>query len=301
VPELPDVTIYVERLAAVFKGKPIRAVRVKSPFVLRTYEPPLSDIVGRSIKSTFRIGKRIGVKLDPELYLVFHLMVAGRFHLKPPGTALNKLSLLAIDFDEKSLFFTEAGTKKRASLHVFRTRKEALELGRGGVEPLAVSDAKLAAALRSENRTLKRALTDPRLVSGIGNAYSDEILFFAKLSPLKRTHDLDDEEMQRLVSAIRRVLEDWIERLRREIGEGFPEKVTAFREEMAVHGKYKVPCVVCKTPVQRIVYAENECNYCATCQTGGRLLADRALSRLLHEDWPRTLEELEERRGSGAR
>ncbi len=301
MPELPDVTVYVERLSALFKNKPIRAVRIKSPFVVRTYEPPISDIVGRSLASTFRIGKRIAMQLEPELYVVFHLMIAGRFHLKPPATALNKLSLLAIDFDETSLFFTEAGSKKRASVHVFKTRAEALEQSRGGVEPLDVTADELARALRSENRTLKRALTDPRLISGIGNAYSDEILFYAKLSPLKRTHDLDDEETSRLVSAVRSVLETWTERLRRQVGDGFPEKVTAFHDEMAVHGKYKAPCPVCGSAIQRIVYAENECNYCAECQIGGRLLADRALSRLLHDDWPRTLEELEERRGSGKR
>lgn len=300
VPELPDVTVYVERLVALFHGKRVEALRVRSPFVVRTYEPPVSDIVGRTLRGAFRIGKRIALEFEPELYLVIHLMIAGRLHLKPKGAQLTKLVLLAFDFDDATLLLTEAGSKKRASVHVVATRKAALELGRGGVEPLTATNAELEAGLRAENRTLKRALTDPRLLSGIGNAYSDEILFRAKLSPLKRSLDLDQDEMMRLIAAMREVLTEWTERLRDEVGPGFPEKVTAFRPEMAMHGKYGQPCPVCATKVQRIVYAQNECNYCPTCQTRGKLLADRALSRLLREDWPRTLEELEERKAGRA-
>jgi formamidopyrimidine-DNA glycosylase len=256
--------------------------------------------VGRTLQGAFRIGKRIALEFEPELYLVVHLMIAGRLQLKPKGAPLTKLVLLAFGFDDATLLLTEAGTKKRASVHVVATRKAACELGRGGVEPLDATDAELEAALCAENRTLKRALTDPRLLSGIGNAYSDEILFRAKLSPLKRTLDLDRDELARLLPAIRGVLLEWTERLRREVGSGFPEKVTAFRPEMAMHGKYGEPCPACGTKVQRIAYAQNECNYCPTCQTRGKLLADRALSRLLRDDWPRTLEELEERKTQAA-
>lgn len=301
MPELPDLTVYVERLGALFIGKPVRGVRVKSPFVVRTYDPPISDVVGRELISLFLVGKRLVFVLHPELYLVFHLMISGRFHLKEPGAALGRIGLLSLDFADTSLLFTEASSKKRASLHVVRTRAEALAMDRGGVSPLTSSKAELAQALQAENRTLKRALTDPRILSGIGNAYSDEILFRAKLSPMKRTHDLAEDELARLVAAMKSVLEEWTQRLRAEAGDGFPEKVTAFHDQMSVHGKFKQPCKVCGSPVQRIVYAQNECNYCATCQTGGKLLADRALSRLLRDDWPKTLEELEERKGAGAR
>jgi formamidopyrimidine-DNA glycosylase len=301
VPELPDLTVYVERLGALLVSKPITGVRVKSPFVVRSYDPPLSDVVGRSLSSLFLVGKRIVFVLEPELYLVIHLMISGRFQLKVAGAALSKIGLLAFDFADASLLLTEASSKKRASLHVVRTRAEALAMDRGGVDPLTSSPAELSRALKAENRTLKRALTDPRIVSGIGNAYSDEILFRAQLSPMKRTQDLDKDETKRLTAAMKSVLVEWTRRLRAEVGQGFPEKVTAFHDQMAVHGRFKKPCTVCGSPVQRIVYAQNECNYCATCQTEGRLLADRALSRLLHDDWPKTLEELEERKSTGAR
>ena len=301
VPELPDLTVYVDRLGALFASKPLRGVRVKSPFVVRTYDPPLSDASGRSLRSLFLVGKRIVFVLEPELYLVVHLMISGRFHLKEPGAALGKIGLLSFDFEDKSLLLTEASSKKRASLHVVRTREEALAMDRGGVDPLKSSAAQISRALKAENRTLKRALTDPRILSGVGNAYSDEILFRAKLSPMKRTQDLGPDEMKRLTAAMKSVLVEWIERLRAEVGAGFPEKVTAFHDEMSVHGRFKKPCPVCGSPVQRIVYAQNECNYCATCQTEGRLLADRALSRLLHDDWPKTLEELEERKSPAPR
>jgi formamidopyrimidine-DNA glycosylase len=300
VPELPDVAVYVERLVARYGGARLAAVRVKSPFVVRTFDPPVSDAVGRSVKDAYRVGKRIVLELEPELHLVFHLMIAGRFHVKPKGAAPGKIGLLALDFPEETLLFTEASSKKRASLHVVRTRAEALAMSRGGVEPLEVSLHEFGRSLQSENRTLKRALTDPSLISGVGNAYSDEILFRAKLSPLKRTLDLDAEELERLFRSTVDVLTEWTERLRRQAGDGFPEKVTAFHPEMSVHGRYRQPCRVCGAPVQRIVYAENEANYCPNCQTGGRLLADRALSRLLKGDWPRTLEELEELRPSAA-
>lgn len=296
MPELPDVVVYVERLSARFGGARVEAVRVKSPFVVRTFEPPVSAAVGRTVSSAFRIGKRIALVLEPELYLVFHLMIAGRFHLAARAAPLGKISLLAIDFATETLLFTEASSKKRASLNVVATRAEALALGRGGIEPLEATLEAFDAVLRSENHTLKRALTDPRLFSGIGNAYSDEILHRAKMSPMKRTLDLRPDEVDRLYEAVRTVLQEWVDRLRAEVGDGFPEKVTAFRGEMAVHGRYRKPCPVCSTPVQRIVYAANEANYCPSCQTGGRLLADRALSRLLHGEWPKSLEELEENR-----
>jgi formamidopyrimidine-DNA glycosylase len=300
MPELPDVVVYVERLVARFSGKPVESLRVKSPFVIRTFEPPASAVVGRKLQSAFRIGKRIALVFDPELYFVVHLMIAGRFHLAPRATSLGKIALLGLDFPDETLLLTEAGTKKRASVHVVATRAEALALGRGGIEPLEASLAEFARALSSENHTLKRALTDPRLFSGIGNAYSDEILFWAQLSPMKRTTDLDSASVERLYDTTRRVLTTWVERLRDDVGDGFPEKVTAFRPEMAVHGRYKQPCPVCGSPVQRIAYASNEANYCATCQTSGRLLADRALSRLLRGDWPKTLEELEEAKAQRA-
>ena len=300
MPELPDVVVYVERLVARFAGKPVENLRVKSPFVIRTFEPPASAVVGRKLQSAFRIGKRIALVFDPELYFVVHLMIAGRFHLAPRAAALGKIALLGLDFPEETLLLTEAGTKKRASVHVVATRAEALALGRGGIEPLEATLDEFARALQTENHTVKRALTDPRLFSGIGNAYSDEILFWSQLSPMKRTLDLDAASIERLYDTTRRVLTTWVERLRADAGDAFPEKVTAFRPEMAVHGRYKQPCPVCASPVQRIAYASNEANYCATCQTGGRLLADRALSRLLRGDWPKTLEELEEAKAQRA-
>ena len=300
MPELPDVVVYVERLVARFGGQPVENLRVKSPFVIRTFEPPASAVVGRKLESAFRVGKRIALVFDPELYFVVHLMIAGRFHLAPRGAALGKIALLGLDFPEETLLLTEAGTKKRASVHVVATRAEALALGRGGIEPLEATLDEFARALQTENHTVKRALTDPRLFSGIGNAYSDEILFWSQLSPMKRTLDLDAASIERLYDTTRRVLTTWVERLRADAGDAFPEKVTAFRPEMAVHGRYKQPCPVCASPVQRIAYASNEANYCATCQTGGRLLADRALSRLLRGDWPKTLEELEEAKAQRA-
>jgi formamidopyrimidine-DNA glycosylase len=300
VPELPDVTVYVERIAALFAGKRLEAVRVKSPFVVRTFEPPITDLVGRKLESTFSVGKRIALEFSPRLFAVVHLMVAGRFHLKPRSASLGKVGLLAFDFEGQTMQLTEASSKKRASVHVLATREEVMALARGGIEPLTASFKQFKQALALENHTLKRTLTDPRLISGIGNAYSDEILFRAQLSPMKRTRDIEDADARRLYDATRSTLREWVERLRRDAGQGFPEKVTAFRPEMAVHGKYNQPCPVCQTKVQRIVYAENECNYCPTCQTGGKLLADRALSRLLKEDWPKTLEELEERKSPRA-
>jgi formamidopyrimidine-DNA glycosylase len=295
MPELPDVTVYVERLTDLLRGEVIEKARLKSVFLLRSFEPPLDAIVGKRVLGFSRLGKRIVFELEDELRLVLHLMIAGRLHWKDRGAPLNrKIDLFALDFRKGSLVLTEAGTKKRASLFVVRGKEGLREHDRGGIEPLDASLSEFAEALRRENRTLKRALTDPRLVSGIGNAYSDEILHRAQLSPLKRTQDLVPEELERLHEATRVVLEEWVDRLREESKGSFPEGVTAFRPEMAVHGKYKQPCPVCDSPVQRIVYAANEANYCPTCQTGGRLLADRALSRLLGEDWPRSLEELEE-------
>jgi formamidopyrimidine-DNA glycosylase len=297
VPELPDVTVYVERLRETVAGRVLRRVRIASPFVLRSVDPPISAAEGRTILAVERLGKRIVFSLDCELFLVVHLMIAGRLRWRPPRAALQrKLGLAAFDFDDGTLVLTEAATRKRASLHLV-AGEDALEpFRRGGLEVEGAGREEFAAALQRENHTLKRSLTDPTLFSGIGNAYSDEILHRARLSPFKQTASLDAAEIDRLFAATCEVLREWTERLRREVGSGFPEKVTAFRPEMAVHGRYKQPCPDCGAPVQRIVYAENECNYCARCQTGGKLLADRALSRLLHDDWPRTLDELEERR-----
>ncbi len=296
MPELPDVTVYVERILGLFGGQRLEAVRIKSPFVVRTYEPPIQSLVGRTLTNTFSVGKRIVLEFEPELYVVVHLMIAGRFHIKQRSAALGKVTLLAFDFEKQTMHLTEASSKKRASVHVFATRDEVQSLARGGVEPLTATFAEFKDALDFENHTLKRSLTDPRIISGVGNAYSDEILHRAQLSPMKRTKDLTEADARRLYAAMQTTLAEWVERLRADSGAGFPEKVTAFRPEMAVHGKYNEPCPVCGTKVQRIVYAENECNYCPTCQTGGKLLADRALSRLLKEDWPKTLEELEERK-----
>ncbi|MFO1011573.1 MAG: DNA-formamidopyrimidine glycosylase family protein [Planctomycetota bacterium] len=297
MPELPDVAVYVEALAARVKDRALRGVRLSSSFLLRTVEPALAEFTGRRVVGVERLGKRIVLAFEGELYLVLHLMIAGRLHWHPPGKKLaGKLALAAFDFDEGALVLTEAGTKKRASLHAVRGRAGLAEHDRGGLEVLACDLAAFRATLARENRTLKRALTDPTLFSGIGNAYSDEILHAARLSPFKQTRGLDDAESARLFAAGRTTLEQWTERLRAAANGAFPEKVTAFRPEMAVHGKHGKPCPDCGAPVQRVAYAENECNYCARCQTEGRLLADRALSRLLKDDWPRTLDELEERR-----
>jgi formamidopyrimidine-DNA glycosylase len=297
MPELPDILLYLHALRPRVVGRRVVHVRLASPFLLRSIEPPLAAVEGRTIVDLHRLGKRIVFEADRELFLVFHLMIAGRFRWKPVGVKIpGKLGQLAIDFEHGSLLLTEAGTKHQASLHVVEGRDALAGHNPGGLE---VMDADLTAfgdALRRENHTLKRSLTDPHLFSGIGNAYSDEILHSARLSPFKQTGSLSEGEIRRLFDATRTTLTVWIDRLQAETGEGFPEKVTAFRPQMAVHGRYGKPCPDCGSPVQRVVYAANEANYCATCQTGGRLLADRSLSRLLREDWPRTLDELERRR-----
>src|SRR5690242_5442926 len=297
MPELPDVVVYIEALEQRILGQPLHRIRLASPFLLRSVEPPITEAFRKRVVGLKRLGKRIVIALEGELYLVIHLMIAGRLHWKPPGAPLaRKLGLAAFDFPTGTLVLTEAGTKKRASLHLVEGAAALQEHERGGLEVLDNNLSAFRDALTRENHTLKRALTDPRLLSGIGNAYSDEILHAAKLSPVKQTRQLSDEDIERLYEATRKTLAEWVERLRAEAKENFPEKVTAFRKDMAVHGKYKKPCPVCGAPVQRIVYAENETNYCAKCQTGGRLLADRALSRLLKSDWPKTLEEMEEAR-----
>ncbi len=296
MPELPDVEVYVERLAAKVSGEPLERARVASPFLVRTFDPPLTAVQGQRVRRVSRIGKRIVLGLDGELFLVLHLMISGRLRWHPRGVVVpRKVGLAAFDFPNGSLLLTEASTKKRASLHLVRGEAALADFDRGGIEPLKASRSEFRAAMTRENRTLKRALTDPRLVSGIGNAYSDEILFAARLSPIKLTHKLSESEHEQLFDAVTRTLNDWTERLRAEVGDGFPDKVTAFREGMAVHGRYGKPCPGCDTRVQRIRYAENEVNYCPRCQTGGKLLADRGLSRLLGADWPRSIEELEER------
>jgi formamidopyrimidine-DNA glycosylase len=297
VPELPDILLYLHALRPRIVGRRINAVRLVSPFLLRSVDPPLSSVEGRTITGLDRLGKRVVIDVEGHLFLVFHLMIAGRFRWKAPRAPVpGKIGLLALDVDEGSLILTEAGTKRQASLHVVEGRASLARHNPGGLEVLEADAAAFAEAMRRENHTLKRALTDPHLFSGIGNAYSDEILHAARLSPFKQTQTITDEEVQRVYEATHTTLSTWIERLQQETGDGFPEKVTAFREGMAVHGRYGEPCPVCGTPVQRIVYAANEANYCVTCQTGGHLLADRSLSRLLREDWPRTLEELERRR-----
>ncbi len=302
MPELPDIALYLEHLKRRVGGQPLRAVRLASPSLLRTVEPPLAATHGRRVRTLRRLGKRIVFGLEGELFLVLHLMIAGRLHWKKPGAAVpRRRGHAAFDFPEGTLLLTEAGTKKRASLHLVEGEAALAGHDPGGLE---VMDAPLSGfrdTLRSRSHTLKRALTDPRLFSGIGNAYSDEILHRARLSPVRLTGQLDEAEVARLYAATRAVLEGWCERLREETGERFPEKVTAFREGMAVHGRYRQPCPDCGAPVQRIAYAENETHYCPGCQTGGRVLADRALSRLLKKDWPRTLEELEQRRPQAGR
>jgi formamidopyrimidine-DNA glycosylase len=297
MPELPDVLLYIHALRPRVVGSRLTRVRLVSPFLLRSTDPPPAAFAGRQVVDLHRVGKRIAFEFEEEHFLVFHLMIAGRFRWRPAGTAVpGKVGLAAFDFESGTLLMTEAGTQKRASLHAVRGREHLREHDRGGLEVLDADLPSFALALGRENHTLKRALTDPHLFSGIGNAYSDEILHAARLSPFKQTGTLGDDEVRRLYDATRRTLADWVERLQREAGGEFPEKVTAFRDGMAVHGRFGKPCPVCGTAVQRIVYAANEANYCAQCQTGGRLLADRSLSRLLREDWPRTLEELERRR-----
>ncbi len=297
MPELPDIVVYIEALEGRILGEPVQKVRLASPFLLRSVDPPVSAVVGKHVTKVRRIGKRIVLELEDDLFLVLHLMIAGRLHWREAGAALaGKQSLAAFDFPAGSLVLTEAGSKKRASLHVIRGEEGLREHDPGGLEVLDASLDEFRAAITESNHTLKRALTDPRIFSGIGNAYSDEILHRARLSPVKWTRRLDSEDVERLFRAVQETLVDWIARLRKDAGGGFPEKVTAFRKDMAVHGRYKKPCPVCGTPVQRIAYASKETNYCARCQTGGKLLADRSLSRLLKGDWPRTLEELEERR-----
>jgi formamidopyrimidine-DNA glycosylase len=295
VPELPDIVVYIEALERRVLGQQLTGVRIASPAVLRTFDPPYDAAVGSSVKTLQRVGKRIVFGFDDDLFLVIHLMVAGRLRWEAARKAIpKKVGLAALDFEPGTLILTEQGTHKRAGIWVVRGIEGVDALDRGGVEPLEVDAMAFGETLRAENRTLKRALTDPRIFSGIGNAYSDEILWEAKLSPVKRTAQLSDGEVARLYDAVVGSLVTWTERLRAEVGEGWPAKVTAFRDDMAVHGKFKEPCPRCGSPVQRIVYASNETNYCATCQTGGKLLADRSLSRLLKADWPQTLEELEE-------
>lgn len=294
MPELPEITTYIEAFRPRIVGATLRTVRLRSPSLLRTFAPPLSAVDGRAIIGLRRMGKRIVWELEDELFLVFHLMVTGRFHEKKPGTALpRKYTHAAFDFDDASYFLTEMGKQKKASLHVVEGDQALAALDPGGLEPLEATPAEFASAMRRENRTLKRALTDPRILSGVGNAHSDEILHAARLSPVQLTRNLDDDETERLRVATVDDLRRWTERLAAEVGRRFPEKITAFHPEMSVHGRYGEPCPVCGSPIQRIVYASRETNYCATCQTGGRLLADRAISRLLKEDWPRSIEELE--------
>jgi formamidopyrimidine-DNA glycosylase len=293
MPELPDITVYIEALESRIRGQRLERIELRSAFLLRTAEPPLAAAHGRRVVELRRIGKRIAIGLEGELFLVLHLMIAGRLRWlaserKPPG---GRLTLASFEFEAGRLVFTEAGTKRRASLHAIQGESALRELDPGGLDVRSASLHEFAQRIQSENHTLKRALTDPRLLSGIGNAYSDEILHRAQLSPLALSGSLAPEALSRLYEAAREVLGEWIARLREQSAGGFPEKVTAFRPEMAVHGRYRQPCPRCGAPVQRIVYAENETNYCAVCQTGGRLLADRALSRLLHKSWPRNIDE----------
>ena len=298
MPELPDVEVYVGCLESRVVGQPVTRIRVLRPFVLRSVTPPLDAAEGTTVRGVRRLGKRIVLALAGELFLVLHLMIAGRLRWRDRGVPVpRKLGLAAFDFPTGTLLLTEAGSIKRASLHLVEGEAALGAHDRGGIDVLAADREAFAEVLTRENHTVKRSLTDPRLFSGVGNAYSDEILHAARLSPLKLTRRLTDDEIARLHAATQATLRTWVERLRREAGDRFPEKVTAFHPAMAVHGRYRKPCPACGSPVQRIVYASNESNYCATCQTGGRLLADRSLSRLLGRDWPRTLEELEERRG----
>jgi len=294
MPELPDVVVYLERLEALVGGETLHKLRLASPWVLRTFDPPVAEVEGKTVTGFRRIGKRLVFELEDDLFVVVHLMVAGRLRMREPGAAIpKKRGLAAFDFDTATFLLTEEGTKKRASIHIVRGEEALAEHDRGGVEPFATTLEQFAEGLRRERHTLKRSLTDAKLFSGIGGAYADEIMHRAKVSPIARTDRLTDDEIARLHAATTEVLGEWVDRLRTEAGDGFPEKVTAFRDEMAVHGKFGEPCPVCGKPVQRIVYASNETNYCAGCQTGGKILADRALSRLLKEDFPRSLEDLE--------
>jgi formamidopyrimidine-DNA glycosylase len=294
MPELPDIAAYITALEARIVGQPIERVRLASVFLLRTAQPPIANVERRVVRELRRIGKRIAIGVDGDLWLVLHLMIAGRLHWRPPNAKLaGRQNLAAFDFPSGSLVLTEAGTKRRASLHVLTGEEGLRSIDPGGIEIFASDLSSFQDALTAENRTLKRALTDPRIVSGIGNAYSDEILHAAQLSPVTLTHKLGPDEWERLFAATRSTLVLWIDRLRAEAETGFPEKVTAFRKEMAVHGRYGEPCSRCGEKIQRIRYADNETNYCARCQTGGKVLADRGLSRLLRSDWPRTLDELE--------
>ena len=298
MPELPDVVAYIEALEPRVVGEPLERVRLVSPFFVRSFDPPVSAAEGRRVEGLRRLGKRIAFALEGDLFLVVHLMIAGRLRWRERGVKLaRRTALAAFDFPGGSLLITEAGTKKRASLYLVAGEAALSEHDRGGLEVLEADAAAFREALTAENRTLKRALTDPRILSGIGNAFSDEILHHARLSPFKRTRDLDAAEARRLHASTREVLEHWIAETRRELAGSFPEKVTAFRPGFAVHGRYGQPCLRCGTPVQRVIYAENEANYCPECQTGGKLLADRVLSRLMRDDWPKTLEELEARKG----
>ena len=304
MPELPDIVVYVEALERRIVGTKLLAIKLRSVSLLRTVTPPYRTVEGHTVQAVRRMAKRIVIELDGGLFMVFHLMRLGRFRWADTGTkaknAGGKVLHGSFEFERGTLFLTEMGTKKRASLHVLDDAAAVADLDRGGVEVLDIDLAAFANVLRSENHTLKRALTDPRLLSGIGNAYSDEILHAARMSPVKLTQKLTDDEVQQLFTATKDTLEKWTKVLRDEVGDGFPEKVTAFREGMAVHGRFRQPCPVCGKEVQRIAYADRETNYCAQCQTGGRPLADRGLSRLLGKDWPKTLEELEERRGGGS-
>jgi formamidopyrimidine-DNA glycosylase len=295
MPELPDVVVYVEALTRHLVGRRLARVKLLSPFVLRSVDPPIAAITDHTVSGVRRVGKRIVLVFDPDLFLVLHLMIAGRLRWREPGKKPGmrpKMILASFEFAEGTLFFTEASSKKRASMQLVRGEAALGALDPGGLEPLGATLDEFHDALVRESHTLKRALTDPHLFSGIGNAYSDEILHAARLSPLKLTRSLQEEECLRLYDATRATLLGWIDLLRKDVQGGFPEKVTAFRDEMAVHGRFRQPCPVCKSPVQRIVYAANECNYCAKCQTGGRLLADRSLSRLLKDDWPKSIDDL---------
>jgi len=298
VPEYPDIELYLHALGPRIIGKPLQRARVASPFLMRSVDPPLDAAVGQPVTALHRLGKRVVWEMAGELFLIFHLMIAGRFRWKETGATIpGKVGLAAFDFPAGTLILTEAGSQRQASLHVVRGRAALAEHDRGGLDVFVADLPAFAERLRSESHTLKRALTDPRLVSGIGNAYSDEILLAAGLSPLQLTVRLSDSDVARLFEVARTVLSTWRERLIGETGDAFPEKVTAFREGMSAHGRYGQPCPVCGTTIQRIKYATNEANYCPTCQTGGRLLADRGLSRLLRDDWPRTLDEMERRKG----